>query len=206
MMEITTLSRDQVPAAAEKMAMAFMNYPEFTYYFPDQRRREKYLAWFLRAVIGITVEHGTVFTTRDQSSLLCAYSPDDHRAEFWDYRPYGFLLLPWAMGWRNFYNMMHYEKTVFDTRRHLLGGVKAGYVWLLGVSPAAQGAGTGTNLVRHFQQQAADEGYPIYLETHADSNLRFYQKLGFRLLDDPHKPEPLIPFYSLLWEPDASQA
>ena len=58
------------------------------------------------------------------------------------------------------------------------------YVFVLGVSPEAQGTGLGRALLEPVIDRARAEGLPCYLETAQPKNVGFYQHLGFRVLVD----------------------
>lgn len=59
-------------------------------------------------------------------------------------------------------------------------------VWHLayiGTLPEAQGKGAASTLIRHRQNQAEDDGIPLYLESSSLENVAFYQRFGFQVLD-----------------------
>ena len=60
---------------------------------------------------------------------------------------------------------------------------------LIAVRPGAQGCGLGRILVQHGLDLAVAEGRPAFLETGNESNLPFYQSLGFRLVDRQQAPD-----------------
>ncbi len=54
----------------------------------------------------------------------------------------------------------------------------------IGVLPAYQGAGIGTLLMERFCREVDLCRAEAYLETDLDTNVRFYEKFGFRLIDE----------------------
>jgi ribosomal protein S18 acetylase RimI-like enzyme len=58
------------------------------------------------------------------------------------------------------------------------------YLMLLGVDPELQGQGVGSALVREGLEIADDEKVPGYLETSETTNLPFYGKFGFEVVDE----------------------
>jgi ribosomal protein S18 acetylase RimI-like enzyme len=62
------------------------------------------------------------------------------------------------------------------------------YLWALAVEPGCQGQGIGSRLLRPVLARADKEGLSCYLETHAERNVAFYQKWGFRVVNDDLMP------------------
>jgi len=58
---------------------------------------------------------------------------------------------------------------------------KAWQLELLAIDPKYQGKGIGSALVRDGQRRIFAEKKPIYLDTQKESNIPFYQRLGFIL-------------------------
>jgi GNAT superfamily N-acetyltransferase len=58
------------------------------------------------------------------------------------------------------------------------------YISILGVDPRSQGQGYGTRLLTPVLERARREGVISYLETANPKNLPFYERLGFRVLEE----------------------
>jgi GNAT superfamily N-acetyltransferase len=59
----------------------------------------------------------------------------------------------------------------------------AWYLSIVGVAPSAQGHGIGTRLIEPTLSEADEAGANCYLETFDDRNPRFYQRLGFSIIE-----------------------
>ncbi|MFI2611670.1 GNAT family N-acetyltransferase [Kitasatospora sp. NPDC018623] len=60
-------------------------------------------------------------------------------------------------------------------------------VWFLntvGVAPELQGRGLGRAVLLPGIEEAERAGYPAFLETSSEANVRFYERLGFRVTAD----------------------
>jgi ribosomal protein S18 acetylase RimI-like enzyme len=55
------------------------------------------------------------------------------------------------------------------------------YLWFIGVDPASQGRGIGSELLKIIINEALALGRPIYLETSTVNNLPWYEKFGFKV-------------------------
>jgi ribosomal protein S18 acetylase RimI-like enzyme len=55
------------------------------------------------------------------------------------------------------------------------------FLYTLGVAPEAQGRGLGGAVLVPGIEEARRTGYPAFLETSREANVRFYERLGFRV-------------------------
>lgn len=62
------------------------------------------------------------------------------------------------------------------------------YLQVLGVDPAAQGHGWGSQLLKAGLRTVDAAGMPAYLETMNDNNIAFYERHGFRLTGELRLP------------------
>lgn len=65
-------------------------------------------------------------------------------------------------------------------------------VWFLntvGVAPQVQGKGLGRAVLAPGIEAAAQAGYPAFLETSSESNVKFYERLGFQVTADIPLPD-----------------
>lgn len=62
------------------------------------------------------------------------------------------------------------------------------YLDQLGVDPGRQGEGLGKALVQFGLARATAAGLPAFLETATERNVRFYESLGFRLVEEGSVP------------------
>lgn len=57
------------------------------------------------------------------------------------------------------------------------------YLWFIGVEPAFQGMGKGTELMEYLLVDAKRMGRPVYLETSVEQNVSWYISFGFEVYD-----------------------
>ena len=58
------------------------------------------------------------------------------------------------------------------------------FLGTVGTAPEAQGQGLGSAVLIPGIQEAERAGYPAFLETSSEANVRFYERLGFRATAD----------------------
>ena len=69
-MEIIKLDPRQLKRASDVLAASFFDYPMFTFYFPDPKRRIRYLPWYFRNVLNSALRYGEVYTTPEISGVI----------------------------------------------------------------------------------------------------------------------------------------
>ncbi len=70
------------------------------------------------------------------------------------------------------------------------------YLNLLGVDTEYQGKGIGSKLISTFIKNAP-KGIPFYVETETESNVRFYERLGFNVIKEIRLPSSNLPMWEL---------
>jgi GNAT superfamily N-acetyltransferase len=60
----------------------------------------------------------------------------------------------------------------------------AWYLDVLGVDPARQGEGIGSALIRSGLERASADGADAFLETSVPSNVAYYERFGFRVVEE----------------------
>lgn len=75
------------------------------------------------------------------------------------------------------------------------------YLMILGVAPEFQGRGYGGRLLGGVIQESEERQLPIYLETSTESNIRMYEKFGFKVLGRVDHPIINVPQWEMIREP-----
>lgn len=72
------------------------------------------------------------------------------------------------------------------------------YLFMLGVSPAAQGHGIGSRLLKFRTDQLDAARRPAFLETATEANVRLYSRHGFEVIDH-YRPGAEGPLVWAMW-------
>lgn len=203
-MEIIILDPHQVKRASEVLAASFFDYPMFTFYFPDPKRRTRYLPWYFRNVLNCALRYGEVYTNPEISGVIFTLPPGHTKITLWEYIQNGFLLTPFLLGFRNYKQSMECEDFVGDTQERLMQGRPHFYLWGLAVEPGQKARGIGMALMQPVLAKADAQKMPLYLETHDESNVGYYQKYGFGLIHAVEIPKYKLPIWCMLREPAAA--
>ena len=200
-MTVAPLSPALHKQAAKSVAAAFYDYPSLQYYFPDPKRRTRRLPWYMGRVLNCARLFGEVLTTEDASGVLFALPPGRTRLTDADYVRGGLLAAPLVVGLGHYKRVSACEACLADTQERLLAGRPHYYLWGLAVAPEAQRTGAGTALLAAFLMKTDAEGLPVYLETHRETNVPYYESRGFRLIGTETVPGHRQAFWCLLREP-----
>lgn len=198
------LVESQISQASEVLAHAFHDYPMFTLIFPDADERARSLPLLWDAAIRYSLAYGEVYTNPAVSAVACWLAPGNEKVTFWRLLGTGFGL-PQAMLQFNeeardrTLEIIHYMDLVHEREVDRAGLVRPPwYLWLLGVDPAFQGQGLAGQLMRPMLARADADERSCYLETAAEANVGFYQKLGFVVVSEDVVPDHGLRFWAML--------
>ena len=200
-MEIVRLDPRQKRSAADVLAAAFYDYPMFTFYFPDPKRRTRYLSWYLGNVLNCALRYGEVYTTPDTAGVIFTLPPGHTKISLWEYIQNGFLLSCFVLGLRNYARSMDCETFVGNMHETIMAGRPHYYLWGLAVDPRQKRKGVGSGLMAPMLAKADADNKPVYLETHDENNVGYYQKMGFDLVHTGLIPKYDLPIWCMLREP-----
>ncbi len=149
-MEIIKLDPRQIKRAAEVLALSFFDYPMFAFYFPDPKRRTRYLPWYFTKILNTALRYGTVYTTPEVSGVIFILHPGHTQISLWEYVQSGFLLTPIVLGFRNYKRSMECENFVGATHIALMKNRPHYYLWGLAVEPAVNPKALVQRSCNHF--------------------------------------------------------
>ena len=201
MLPISPLQLSQLDAAAETAAAAFYSYPMFTAYFPNPEQRRWKTRWYVRNAIKIALEYGDVQATQDLQGIASALPPEHTHLPLSVFIRSGYWKAPLVLGLRDFYRSQACEEAVSEAHTRWMQTQPHYYLWGLTVHPQAQGRGYGKALLSQLLKKAAAQHVPVYLETHTENNVSYYQALGFECLERVITPSYELPFWCLVWRP-----
>ena len=187
--------------ASDVLSESFFDYPMFTFYFSDPKRRTRYLSWYFRNILNCALCYGEVYTTPEISGVIFTLPPGHTKISAWEYIQNGFFLTPFVLGFRKYKQSMDCESFVGYTHEILMENRLHYYLWGLAVHPSQKSKGIGAALMQPVLAKADARKMPIYLETHDENNIQYYQKHGFDLIHTVRIPRYELPIWCMLREP-----
>jgi GNAT superfamily N-acetyltransferase len=152
---IDRLDEHRLDAATLTLTRAFHTDPMFEWIFPDPAERSRALGHLLRVPLRYGLRRGHV-TQSDAAKAVAIWMPP------------GRSVTPGGM-----IRAIH-KRRVSEPHWYLM---------IVGVDTELQGQGRGAALVKEGLDRADREALPCYLETSEERNLRFYERLGFKVVE-----------------------
>jgi ribosomal protein S18 acetylase RimI-like enzyme len=203
-MEVVKLNPIHKQKAAQVLSAAFFDYPEFRFYFPDPERRKRCLPWYLGRVVDTALNYGEVYTNPQITGVAFVLQPGHTRISQWEYIRSGFLPAPFVLGFRDFERSQAGEAFIGNIHEAVMAGRPHYYLWGLAVDPQQKRKGIGSALLEPLLAKADADQQPVYLETHDEKNVAYYQRFGFQLAKQSCIPQSDLVVWSLVREPIAA--
>jgi ribosomal protein S18 acetylase RimI-like enzyme len=165
----TATPADAEPIAAS-LARAFADDPVARYALPSDRRRPAQLRRFYTQRLRTLLAEELVWCDRERRGAALWAPPDRWRTPLSE--------------------LVRTRIVSIRTPLFLAGGMRVErrhpsephyYLAILGVDPAAQGEGLGSQLLGPMLDRCDREGVPAYLESSKERNVAFYGRHGFRV-------------------------
>jgi GNAT superfamily N-acetyltransferase len=153
---------------SEVIAEAFFGLAPSRWLVPDPDTRRRIFPGYFRLLVEQALADGVVCTTPDRSAVAL-WLPADARREGYQTR-LAEVTGPWAARFAAF-------DAALD--RHHPAGVAHQHLAILAVSPAGQGRGTGSALLRARHAELDRDGVPAYLEAAGQGSRDLYLRHGY---------------------------
>ncbi|MGW3078081.1 MULTISPECIES: GNAT family N-acetyltransferase [unclassified Kitasatospora] len=165
-----------IPVAVDTLGRAFADYPFTRHVIAADDHEARVRRFQELCLTRIAVPYGRVWVAEDGLAVAAWTVPDrDPSPAFAEIGP----LLGELIGDR---------QSAFDTAEQDVEPYRPQEpVWFLstvGVAPHAQGRGLGRAVLLPGIEEAERAGYPAFLETSSEDNVRFYERLGFKVTAD----------------------
>ena len=191
----------QLPPAAALLAAAFQRDPMYIQVQPDEIARLEMLVWLFERVARYAQLYGQVYTTPSLEGIACWLPPGRTHLSILGLLRSGLVAAPLAMGLSAYLRFDRYM-TYSDKLHEQYAPPSHWYLWVIGVEPVHQGHGIGSRLLQPVLAQASAEGIACYLDTGTESNVRFYEKHGFQVVERGNTPGQGVQVWAMLRPPN----
>jgi ribosomal protein S18 acetylase RimI-like enzyme len=175
--------RPRLAAAADLLAGGFFTDPLYTYMCPDEKARrdpggKKAMLWAL----GSSYEMVDILEEEDGTLAAVALWEPGKPSCAGILRGTLGIAIPW---WRSKGRLFSWAKLLFalEAKREELAS-DALHLMYIAANPTLKGKGRGSALLRRGLARADNLGVRCYLENTNEKNLPFYEKYGFRLVEE----------------------
>ena len=197
---IVHLSDARVSEAVEALTLAFMTDPLQTYTFPDADERRRLSPAHFGAILRFGLLAGHVLTAAEPGAGAVVWLPPGSEATPEMAEASGLSRLSDAIG-EGAADRFGAAIEFAEARHRTNISRPHWYVMVVGVAPAFQGLGYGRALLQPMLEQADRDGVPTYLETAQPTNVSFYQRLGFEVLDEMIEPRSGLTLWTFRRDP-----
>jgi len=185
-----------LPAVAQDLADAFAADPHFDWFFRTDRRRDEARLRFFRLLIGGMASGAGRIDRPSGGGAAAVWMPFEWLAPtplLQELRTLPTILF--ATGLARFSRLSVLRR---DMDAHHPMDRPHAYLWFLGVTPAAQGHGVGSRLLKVGTDRLDATGQPAYLETGTERNVALYRRHGFEVISE-HRARPDAPMMWSMW-------
>ncbi|MFF4675140.1 GNAT family N-acetyltransferase [Streptomyces sp. NPDC001279] len=170
-----------VPAAVDTLARAFADYPYTRYVIAADNHVERIRRFQELSLTRISMVYGRVWVA-DEGRAVAAWSipGQDPSPAFAELGP----IFDELSGDR-----AAASEAVDAATAPYRPQEPGWFLETVGTAPEAQGQGLGSAVLIPGIQEAERAGYPAFLETSSEANVRFYERLGFKVTADIQLPD-----------------
>ncbi len=180
--------RCDIEECAQLAAQSFADYEYFTTYFPDEGQRFDFLRRAILSEYRTTFGRAHFFVARRGGAIVAVaqiFPPDYRKPSTLRYLTHGWcrvLALPDQKA-VNAWSKMDESAAAYC---HAMMGGGTWYLSSLTVSATQRGQGIGAAMLKDcvVQHVRRNGGTRLCLFTNSERNLRFYQRSGFRIVDE----------------------
>jgi ribosomal protein S18 acetylase RimI-like enzyme len=183
---------------AVALARAFEDDPVITWLLPGHRARHRRLAGLFELELRLLhLPLQEAYTTADMSGAALWAPPGR-----WPTPPIRLVRAAPRLAWTLRSRLRRAVLSVAALER-IHPPESHWYLTIVGTDPDRQGRGIGSALLAPVLQRCDGDGTPAYLESSKESNVGFYRRLGFEVLDTVELPGGGPPVWPMWREPQA---
>lgn len=185
--EIIRLGMKDIEWASDLLVETFLNEPPLIQIFRGPHR-EKQVRYFLRCTCRYALLFGECYTTSDRNGIALWLTPGNTAMTLGRMYRAGMLTAPFRLGLRAFARFKEFAALTDEVHKKS-APMPHYYLFMLGVSPPAQGKGVGGRLLKNMLERTDGERMPAYLETQNKRNVELYQRFGFQVAAEEPFPK-----------------
>jgi GNAT superfamily N-acetyltransferase len=197
--EIIELEASHRERAATTLARAFEEDPPINFILHEGIRTFEKRRRMMMLTVDYGLHYGEAHITCGVDGAAVWFPPGKAKITPLQQIRLGMWKVPFMLGVKGTKRMILLMKTIERMHKTHVRGPHW-YLALLGVDPDSQGKGRGSALIQPTIEKADRDGLPCYLETGNESNIDFYARHGFKVMEKTIVPQG-PPGWAMLREP-----
>ncbi|MCP4351743.1 MAG: GNAT family N-acetyltransferase [Desulfobacterales bacterium] len=182
------ISKNQLNLSGKVFSEAFSDDPFISYVFPDLKERQQKSSKYWYLSLKYAYLYGEVYTISNDLEGVVAWLPSEKLdTSLIRIIRSGNFQLPWLIGFSPFKRLVKCVDWVMSVQKQK-APLKHMYLNALCVSPNHQGNGFSNMLLKSMFKRLDEENLPCYMETQKPHIVPFYERFGFKVVDEQQIP------------------
>lgn len=190
------LTRKQLEYFARMAAEAYVNDPVHSYVTKNETLRKKFVYHFMIERLATSSREDIIYTDEENRGI-CIWREAHNEYGVLDFLRcpnWVFLYFYWPKTIKTLMAYSHLDVSVFPENTLIISPVF--------VDPQHQGKGIATKLIKQGIADLTAKGYKLGLEAQNSDNVKFYEKLGFRVIKHDYWKREKIDNYYMMYQED----
>lgn len=191
------LTRKQLKYFSAMAAEAYAKDPVHSYVTKSEKLRKKFVYHFMIERLATSSREDIIYIDEENRGI-CVWREAHNEYDVFDFLMYPnwvFLLLYLPKTIKTLMAYSHLDAKVFPENTMIISPVF--------VDPQHQGKGIATKLIKQGIADLTAKGYKLGLEAQDPDNVKFYEKLGFRVIKHDYWKREKIHNYYMMYEENA---
>jgi ribosomal protein S18 acetylase RimI-like enzyme len=175
------LKIDDIPKAAKVLSGAFFHDPDLEKVIPEDTERHNKLKIMFQVFVKFGILYGEVYAPSPKIEGISLWVPSKtKKITSWRAFRSGFMGMVSKLNATERKLFIQYGKEMDEHTLYLLKN-EHWFLFILGVDPAHQMKGFGTQLLEPMLKRALSEKVPVMLDTNKEKNVAYYERFGFKV-------------------------
>ena len=188
------LTRKQLKYFSAMAAKAYAKDPVHSYVTKSEKLRKKFVYHFMIERLATSSREDIIYIDEENRGI-CVWREAHNEYDVFDFLMYPnwvFLLLYLPKTIKTLMAYSHLDAKVFPENTMIISPVF--------VDPQHQGKGIATKLIKQGIADLTAKGYKLGLEAQDPENVKFYEKLGFRVIKHEYFEREKMHSYYMMYE------
>lgn len=201
-MKPNLIEKDLLKSSGGVFSEAFFDDPFISYVFPDSDEKKLKSPKYWHLALKYAYLYGEVYTISKNLEGVVAWLPSDKLdTSIVRIIRSGNFKLPWLVGSSAFKRLLTCVEWVMSLQKKM-APFKHMYLNALCVSPNHQGKGYSNTLLKPMFERLDKEELPCYMETQKQHIVPFYERHGFKVVDEQKIPGTDLMNWAMIRHPN----